>query len=147
VVKEVDDDVGSAVERSRLEPSRGEEAVAEFGERDDLVVALGGVGEERGEFGGDVLGCEVVLKKFGDEAAAGDEVGHGDWQVTGSVGHVGELVRVADEAFRQGEGEGRDPINDDKRVSHNGREDSGGSAGYNGGAGVMESLSGIRHKS
>ena len=89
-----------------METTGGEEAVAELCEGDDLGVALGGVGEEWGEFGGDVLGCEAVLKELGNDAATGDEIGHGDGQIAGGIGHVGELVGIADEALGEGEGQG-----------------------------------------
>jgi hypothetical protein len=110
-------------------------------------VALGGVGEERGQLGGDVLGGEVVLKELGDDAAASDEVGHGDGQVSVGVGHVGEFFWVADEAFGEGEGEGRDPVDHDERVSHNCGEDGRRAAGDDGGPGVMEGFAGIRYES
>ncbi len=121
--------------------------MAELGEGDDLGVALGAIGEERTEFGGDVLGGEMVLEKLWDNAAASDEVGHGDGQVADSVGHVRELVGVPDETFDECEGEGRDAVDDDKRVSHNCSEDGGRATRNNGGPGVVERLSSVGHKS
>ena len=121
--EEVDDDVSGAFERrsagAKLRASRSEKAVAKLCEGDDLGVTFGGVGQERGELGGDVLGTESVLEELGDDASAGDEIGHGDGQVASGVVHIGELIGVADEAFREGKGEGRDPVDDDEGISHN----------------------------
>ena len=39
-----------------------------------------------GEGGGDVGGGEAVVEELGDDAAAGDEVDHGDGQVAVGVG-------------------------------------------------------------
>ena len=80
----------------------------------------------------DVCGGEVVLDQLGDDAFAGDEVGHGD------MGH-------GDDAFGDGVGDGRDAIDDDKGIADQGRLDGGGAAGDDGGAGVKEGTSGAAY--
>ena len=65
-------------------------AAANLGQVGDHLVALGGVGEQGREGGGDVRGGEAVLQQFGDDAAAGDQVDHGDGQVAGGVGRSGQ---------------------------------------------------------
>ena len=68
-----------------------------------IWAACGGVVEQGAQGGGDVGGGEVVVEQFGDDAAAGDEVDHGDGEVAVGVGLGGDFGGVADEAFGEGE--------------------------------------------
>ena len=145
--RRLDDDVGGAVEWGELD-RRGRGGCGASSARSAIIGhGARGVVEERGELGGEVLGGEVVLEELGDDAAAGDEVGHGDGQIAGGVGHVGDLVGIADEALGDGEGQGGDTVDDDERVSDGGGQDGGGTAGDDGGAGVMEGFAGVGDKS
>jgi hypothetical protein len=79
---------------------------ANFGEVGDHLIAFGGVREERLQGGGEVGGGEAGLEELGDDAAAGDEVDHGDGEVAVGVEVVcgPDLGRVLDEAFGETEG-------------------------------------------
>ncbi len=65
---------------------------------------VGGVGEEGGEGASEGVGVELGLEELGDDAAAGDEVGHGDGKIAFAVGVLGggfvggpDFFRVPDE--------------------------------------------------
>jgi hypothetical protein len=88
-------------------------------------------------------GGEAVVEEFGDDAAAGDEVGHGDGEVAVGVGCGGDLGGVADEAFEDGEGERGDAVDDDEGIADGEGLDGGGAAGDDGGAGVVEGFAGV----
>ena len=118
--------------------------MAYLGEIGDHLLALRAVVEQRPQDGGYVFSGEAVLQEFGDDAAAGDEVDHGDGQIAVGVEGGRDLWRVVDKAFCQPEGERGDFIDDDKGVADNGSLDRGGSAGDDAGAGVMEGFAGVR---
>ena len=101
--------VGGAIEGGDFGAARGEEAAAQLCEGDDLGVALGRVGQELRELGGDVLGGEAVLEKLGHDTAAGDEIGHGDGQVAGGIRHVGGTRRDSGRGAWRGRTSGARP--------------------------------------
>lgn len=68
-------------------------------------MALGRVGQERSKLRRDILSGEAFLKKLGNDAPPGDQVGHGDRQVAGGIGHLRKLVRVANQPLGQSERE------------------------------------------
>ena len=121
----------------------GEELGAGFGEVGDHLGAGGGVVEQGAEGGGEVCGGEAVVEELGDDAAAGDEVGHGDGQVAVGVGLGGDFGGVADEALEDGEGERGDAVDDDEGIADGEGLDGGGAAGDDGGAGVVEGFAGV----
>ncbi len=59
--------------------------LANLGQVGDHSVALWGVGQQRAQGGGYVFCGEAGLQEFGDDAAAGDEVDHGDGEVAVGV--------------------------------------------------------------
>ena len=81
---------------------RGQEPGAGFGEVGDHLRAGGGVVEQRAQRGGEVGGGEALVEQLGDDAAAGDEVDHGDGQVAVGVGLGRNLGGIADQAFEDG---------------------------------------------
>jgi hypothetical protein len=123
----------------------GVEAVADFGEVGDHLGAGEGVGEEWAQGCGYVLCGEAGLQELGDDAAAGDEVHHGDGEVAFGVGVVRgpDLCGVVDQAFGYAEGEGRDLVDDDEWVADECGLDGGGAAGDDAGAGVVEGFTGV----
>ncbi len=115
------------------------------------AIIWAGRGCLRGEGGGrrEVLRGEALVEQLGDDAAAGDEVGHGDGEVAVGVfegGFVADLGGVADEAFGEGEGERRDAVDDYEGVADGEGLDGGGAAGDDGGAGVVEGGAGVWHE-
>lgn len=93
----------------------------------------------------EVCGGETGLEEFGDDAAAGDEVDHGDGQVAFGVeiGGVPDLGRVLDEAFSEAEGERGDLVDDEEGIADDCGLDGGGAAGDDAGAGVVEGFAGV----
>jgi hypothetical protein len=81
--------------------SRGRlQGAANLGQVGNHLSASGGISEERAEGRGDVRGGEILLDKFRDDAAARDEVDHGDGEVAVGVWTGGpDFGGVADEAF------------------------------------------------
>jgi hypothetical protein len=117
--------------------------LAYFGEVGDHLFALRAVGEQGKQGGGYVFGGEAALQELGDDAAAGDEVDHGDGEVAVGVEGGGDLRWVVDEAFCQPEGERGDAVDDHEWVSDDRGLDRGGSAGDYAGAGVVEGFAGV----
>lgn len=147
MLEQLNNDVGRAAEGHNLGIARSQKQVPELGESGNLTVALRCIGQQGRQLEGDVLGCESILQELWNDAPSSDEVGHGDGKISGRVGHVGELFRVSDQALRKSECEGRDAVNDNERVSHNGSEYGRRPAGDNRGAGVVEGFPSVRHKS
>lgn len=119
------------------------QVVAELGEAGDLGFAGGGVVGELKEVGGDGLGGELPVEELGDEAAAGDEVGHRDGKVAVDVTGGRDFGGIADELAGEGVGEGRDAVDDDEGGAEEGGLDGRGTAGDGGGTGVVEGGSGV----
>jgi hypothetical protein len=88
----------------------------------------------------------MLLDQFGNDAAACDEVDHGDGEVAVGVELGRDLGWVADQPFGELIGQGRNLVDDDKWVSDNGGLDRGGAAGYDAGSGVVEGLTSVRHE-
>jgi hypothetical protein len=121
------------------------EHMSNFSQVGDHALALRGVGQQRAQGVGNVFRGKTGLKQLGNDAAAGDQVHHGDRKVVVGVdvGWFPDLGRVADEALCQPEGERRDAIDDYERVSDDGGLDRCRTAGDDGGAGVMERYAGV----
>ena len=88
----------------------------------------------------------MLLYQFGNDATAGDEIDHSDWQIAVGVGLGGDLSGVANEAFGELVGQGGDLVDDDEGVSDDGGLDRGGAAGYDAGLGVVEGLAGVGYE-
>ena len=108
-----------------------------------MLGASGGVGEQGSEFFGEGFGVEAVLEELGNDAAAGDEVGHGDGEVAFAVDVGGDFLGIPDELLGELEGEGGHAVDDDERVADERGLDGGGAAGNDGGAGVVEGFAGV----
>ena len=121
----------------------GSQESADFGQIGDHLGSFRGVYEEGAQGGGYIGGGEVLLDQFGNDATAGDEVDHGDREVTVCVELSGDLGWVADQPFGELVGQGRNPIDDDKWVSNDGGLHGGGAAGYDAGSGVVQGFAGI----
>src|ERR1035437_9379709 len=83
-----------------------EELGAGFGEVGNHLAAGGSVVEQGAEGGGEVGGSKAGVEEFRDDAAAGDEVGHRDREVTVGVEHGGDFGGVADHWVCRGGGGG-----------------------------------------
>ncbi len=83
------------------------------------------------------------MEELGDDAAAGDEVRHGNGEVAIAVDFSGNLLRIPDELLGELEGEGGDAVNDDEGVADERGLDGGGAAGDDRGAGVVEGFAGV----
>ena len=121
----------------------GGETRADLGEVGDLLAAGGGFGEQRFECGGQGIRVEASLEQFGDDAAAGDEIDHGDGQVAFAVGVGGDLGRVPDEGFGELEGERGDLVDDEEGIADECGLDGCGAGGDDRGAGVEEGFAGV----
>ena len=125
--------------------ARRKEFGAGCGQVGDHSGSLGSVVEQGFESSGKVLGSEAVVEQFGDDPAAGDEVDHGDREVAVGVERGGDLRRIANEAFSEGEGEFRDAVDDDEWVPDGEGEDGCGATGDDSGSGMVEGSSGVRN--
>src|ERR1035441_5945380 len=123
-----------------------EELGAGFGEVDNHLAAGGSVVEQGAEGGGEVGGSKAGVEEFRDDAAGGGEGGDRDREGTVGVDHGGDFGGVADHAFDDGEGERGDAVDDDEGIADGEGLDGGGSAGDDGGAGVVEGFAGVSHK-
>ncbi len=123
--------------------------MAEAGQVGELLGALRGFAQEGLEGFGEGVGVETGLEELGDDAAAGDEVGHGDGEVAFAVVacaggvHGPDFGRVPDELPGELEGEGGDAVDDDEGVADERGLDGGGSGRNDGGAGMMEGFAGV----
>lgn len=118
--------------------------MAYLGEVGDHLLALRAVCQQGTQGGGYVFGGEAVLEELGDDAAASNEVDHGNGQIAVGIEGSGDLGWIMDEAFCQPKGERGDAVDDHEGVSDDRSLDGGGSAGDDAGAGVVEGFAGVR---
>jgi hypothetical protein len=109
----------------------------------DHLEAFGGVSQQVAQGSGKVSAGKVLLNQLGHDAASSDEVDHGDGEITVGVRLGRDLGRVADEAFGELVGQGRDLVDDNEGASNDGGLHGGSAAGHDAGSGVMEGFAGV----